>query len=80
VSWVTGVAAYVVIWWVVLFAVLPWGVQQETEPQPGFDRGAPRHPHLVAKAIATTLVSGAIWLAFFAASWYGLIDFRAMMR
>jgi predicted secreted protein len=79
-SWITGLAIYFVIWWIVLFAVLPWGVQQETDPEPGFDRGAPKQPRLIMKAVATTLVSGVIWLALYAASWYGLIDFRAMIR
>ena len=26
----TGIAIYFIIWWVVLFAVLPWGVRSRT--------------------------------------------------
>ena len=40
----TVIAIYFIIWWVVLFAVLPWGVhsQQESgEVAPGTDPGAP---------------------------------------
>ena len=40
----TVIAIYFIIWWVVLFAVLPWGVrsQQESgEVTPGTDPGAP---------------------------------------
>ena len=24
-GWVTGLAVYVIIWWLVIFMVLPWG-------------------------------------------------------
>ena len=40
-NWITGVVVYFLIWWLVLFAVLPWGVQREENPQPGHDPGAP---------------------------------------
>ncbi len=29
---VTGIAMYLVIWWIVLFAILPFGVRPTTEP------------------------------------------------
>jgi len=59
-NWLTGIAAYVVIWWVVIFAVLPIGVRP-AEDEMGERVGAPAHPHLRAKAIATTLISAVLW-------------------
>jgi predicted secreted protein len=59
-------AIYFVIWWIVLFAVLPWGVRsqhEEGEIAPGTDPGAPVAPFLLRKAIATTLISAAIFAA-----------------
>jgi len=56
----TAFAIYFIIWWVVLFAVLPWGVrsQQETgEVVPGSDPGAPSLPRLMMKLVWTTIVS-----------------------
>jgi len=56
-------AIYFVIWWIVLFAVLPWGVESQHEAgefSPGSDPGAPTRPLLLKKAIATTLLSAAI--------------------
>jgi predicted secreted protein len=56
-------AIYFVIWWIVLFAVLPWGVRSQHEAgeiSPGSDPGAPARPLLLRKAIATTLVSAVI--------------------
>jgi predicted secreted protein len=61
-SWTTALAIYFLIWWVVLFAVLPWGVRaQGTEGAPGTDPGAPAVPRLRAKLVWTTLVSTVIF-------------------
>ena len=59
-NWLTGIAAYVVIWWVVIFALLPIGVRP-AEDEMGERAGAPAHPHLRTKAIATTLISALLW-------------------
>jgi predicted secreted protein len=68
VSIFTALAIYFVIWWVVLFAVLPWGVhsQQESgEIAPGTDPGAPVLTNLRLKLIATTIVAGVVFGAWF---------------
>ena len=58
----TAVAIYFLIWWVVLFAVLPWGVRpQGEEGMPGTDPGAPMVPRLRAKLIWTTVVATVVW-------------------
>ena len=60
----TAAAIYFLIWWIVLFAVLPWGVrsqQEDAEVVPGTDPGAPAIPNLRRKLIWTTLVSAAIF-------------------
>jgi predicted secreted protein len=60
----TAIAIYFIIWWVVLFAVLPWGVRSQMENgeiAPGTDPGAPAVHGLVGKIGWTTLVSGAVF-------------------
>jgi predicted secreted protein len=58
----TAIAIYFLIWWIVLFAVLPWGVRaQGEEGAPGTDPGAPRVPHLKAKLVWTTLIASAVF-------------------
>ena len=59
-STTTAVAVFFLIWWVTLFAVLPWGVrsqQEDGEVVPGTDPGAPLVPKLGRKLIWTTLVT-----------------------
>jgi len=69
-----GVAVYFTIWWVVLFAVLPFGVRNATEAPTtavrGADAGAPVKPHLALKALATTLISGVLFAALYAYAVY----------
>ena len=64
-SWLSQIMIFVLIWFVVLFAVLPWGVRQSVRPDTGHDPGAPANPNLGRKAIATTLVSLVIWAAYY---------------
>ena len=59
-STATAIAVFFLIWWVTLFAVLPWGIrsQQESgEVVPGTDPGAPLVPRLGRKLVWTTLVT-----------------------
>jgi len=60
----TGFAIYFVLWWVVLFVTLPFGVrsQHETgEGAPGTDPGAPIASRMGRKLIWTTLISAVIF-------------------
>jgi len=58
----TAIAIYFLIWWIMLFAVLPWGVRaQGEEGAPGTDPGAPTVPRLRAKLIWTTIAAGVVW-------------------
>ena len=61
-----SIGLYFVVWWTLLFAVLPMGVrtQQEAgEVTEGTDPGAPAAPALRERAIWTTIVSTAVFAA-----------------
>jgi predicted secreted protein len=67
---ITLIAIYFVVWWLVLFAVLPFGVRtqdEETDTVLGTPGSAPGRPMLVRKAIATSVIAallvGGIWVA-----------------
>ena len=56
----TAIAIYFLIWWVTLFAVLPFGVRRQDENSeiaPGTDPGAPAIPRLGLKLLWTTVVA-----------------------
>ncbi len=68
-TWPLGLAIYFTMWWVVLFAVLPFGVRSQHESgdyAQGTDPGAPVAPRLLIKAAVTTVISAVI----FAGLWY----------
>jgi len=76
-------AIYFVVWWIVLFAVLPWGVKSQDdagEIAPGSDPGAPARPMLLRKAVATTLISAAILAIGYGVWAAGLIGIDLMPR
>ena len=76
----TGIAVYVVVWWIVLFAVLPWGVRPPETLVPGQAESAPENPRLLLKAAVTTVIAGVIWLAIDLVIRSDLISFRDMVR
>lgn len=60
------VAIYFIVWWIVLFAVLPWGVRSQADAQrvaPGTDPGAPHRPLLLRKMLATTILAAVVTAA-----------------
>jgi predicted secreted protein len=77
---VTGIAVYIVVWWIVLFAVLPWGVRPPETLVPGQADSAPENPRLLMKAGVTTLIAAVIWLAIYLVVRSGWISFRDMVQ
>jgi len=75
-SLVSLIAIYFVVWWVILFAVLPWGVRTQEEEGDvvlGTAHSAPSRPMLLRKALATTIVAAVIVFGFWlAVEHYGL--------
>ena len=51
------IVIFVVIWWLVLFMVLPFGIQKDDEIVGGYDPGAPKNPMLKKKIILTSAIS-----------------------
>jgi predicted secreted protein len=76
----TGIAVYVVVWWIVLFAVLPWGVRPPETLVPGQADSAPENPRLLLKAAVTTVIAGIIWAVIYLVVRSDLISFREMVR
>ncbi|HOV04667.1 MAG TPA: DUF1467 family protein [Hyphomicrobiales bacterium] len=66
-SLASGLAIYFIIWWLTLFAVLPWRVSTQAdvgEVVPGSNPSAPARPHLLVKLAVTTVVAAIIFAAF----------------
>jgi predicted secreted protein len=64
----TSLAIYFVMWWIVLFAVLPFGIRTQNDDKaivPGTPASAPSRAHFGKAALRTTLVSGVLFGMFY---------------
>lgn len=78
-TWFNGTVVFILVWWTVLFAVLPFGTRPDPDGDPatGGWRGAPERPLLLRKLVATTLVSVVIWAGIFAIVESDMLSFRS---
>ena len=73
----TSFAIYFVLWWIVLFLTLPFGVRSQHEDggvSPGTDPGAPIASKMGRKLLWTTLLSAVVYAAGLAAYRAGLFS------
>jgi predicted secreted protein len=75
----SAIAVYFIIWWAVLFTVLPIGVrsahEEGEEIPPGTDAGAPVNPNLLKKALLTTVIAAFVFIFVYFAftqDWFSL--------
>lgn len=67
---------FVIVWWLVLFMVLPFGAAPPDDVQPGNAKSAPAKPRMLIKILITTLIAVILTAA---AIWFlesGLIEIR----
>ncbi len=79
----TALAFYFLIWWVTLFAVLPWGVRNQEEAgevTPGTDPGAPASHRLGRKVIWTTGIATIVFGILYFVYTRGLIPYDFLMK
>ncbi|WP_457937589.1 DUF1467 family protein [Mesorhizobium sp. 10J20-29] len=67
-NWVSMTALFFVVWWLVLFAILPFGLKTQHEEDDvtlGTVSSAPRGPHVVRAMLWTTLVTAILIGVFY---------------
>ena len=61
----SAIAIYFIIWWLVLFLTLPFGVRNSHEAGEtvldGNEPGAPVMPHIGKKALVTSLIAAVVF-------------------
>ncbi len=67
-SWFGSAITFVVVWWLVLFMVLPFGAAPPEEVEPGMATSAPAKPRIGLKLAMTTVIAALLtgvilWLA-----------------
>ena len=74
--WFEGLVAFVIIWWLVLFIVLPWGVRIPEEAEKGHATSAPVRPRVWFKMLITTGIAIVLWAFAYWLAASDLISFR----
>ena len=75
-SIVTGLVVYIILWWLVLFMVLPWGVRTPEESAAGHVASAPAAPRLWLKFGITTGIATVLWTIAYVVIEANLISLR----
>jgi predicted secreted protein len=79
----TGFAIYFVLWWIMLFVTLPFGVRSLHEDgggSPGTDPGAPVVTLMGRKLIWTTLLSAVIYAVGMTAYYEGFLNIDRLSK
>jgi predicted secreted protein len=64
-GWVTAIIVYILVWWLVLFTMLPLWVTPTAPDDIGHAAGAPEQPRLWLKAALTSAISLVIWAGIY---------------
>jgi len=59
-SWFATGVVFVIVWWLVLFMVLPFGAGPPDEVEPGMAPSAPARPRMGLKIAVTTVIAAAL--------------------
>ncbi len=75
-TWFEGLVTFIIIWWMVLFTVLPWGVRIPDNPEKGHATSAPTRPRLWLKLAITSGIALLLWAVAYWLAASDLISFR----
>ena len=71
----TGIVLYIILYWLAIFAVLPFGHKQTENVVVGNVHSAPDNPDLPRKFAITAIVAAVLWLIVFGLIKLDVIDF-----
>ena len=71
---------YVLIWWIVFFALLPIDVNREKKGNiRGIDAGAPENPKIIKKFVYSTLITSIIFIIIYLLVKYEYLNIRNLI-
>lgn len=73
---VSGIVVYILLWWWVLFMVLPFGAKAPDVVEKGHAPSAPDRPRLLKKMAITSVIALILWFGVDAVINSGLFTFR----
>ena len=80
-NWFSAFVVWLIIWWLVLFLILPIGIRGQAEEGDivkGSEPGAPHTLNIKRKFIQTTVIATVLWLLTCALILSGLVSWDAL--
>ena len=80
---VTGsIVIYVILWWLILFTVLPRDINSQKDKGyivQGTDPGAPSNPNIVKKLIITTAITSILFAIIYFLNYFDILNVRRIL-
>tara|TARA_B100000963_G_C22611513_1_gene665100 strand:- start:1380 stop:1634 length:255 start_codon:yes stop_codon:yes gene_type:complete len=79
-----SIIIYVMIWWIVFFSVLPFGIKSNKEifkdTIEGSDPGAPKNPKIGKKFLITTIITSILFIVIYYLTNKGFLNLRNFLE
>jgi predicted secreted protein len=75
-NWLATALVFVIVWWLILFMVLPFGAAPPEEVEPGMASSAPAKPRIGLKLAITTVLAALLTALMVWLMGSGLIQLR----
>jgi len=82
-NWFSALVVWLIIWWLVLFIILPIGIRGQAEENDiveGSEPGAPHTLNIKRKFIQTTIIASVIWVLTCALILSGIISWDMLAK
>jgi len=80
---ITGsVVVFIILWWLVLFIILPRNINSQHENGniiEGTDPGAPTNPNIVKKLVITTFITSLLFAIIFFLTYFNILNIREIL-
>ena len=77
---ITGsIVTYVILWWIILFLLLPFKIKSQLDDKKiytGTEPGAPSNPRILKKVFYTTIITSILFTIIFILSHFNVINIR----
>ncbi len=80
-NWFSALVVWLIIWWLVLFIILPIGIRGQAEEGDivkGTEPGAPHTLNIKRKFIQTTIISSVLWVLMCGLILSGLLSWEML--
>lgn len=76
----SGIIVFLLIFWTLLFMILPWGNRAGDIPEEGMAGSAPANPRIKQKFLITLGISTILWIIIFTLIQMEVVDFYEISR